>query len=132
MNILYCAYVREKKFIAAIHGYLPNSLKYEVIHNVDSFDCLKGKTAVIIVGKYINIFRNKDNYFEFLNEVKQREIPIAAIIGELETLPDRNKGLDKVIMRGRGKKSLKTIASELKEFFNIRDGLVWSTKKPPK
>jgi hypothetical protein len=122
MNIQYLAYMREERFIRSVHLYLPAAYVYDVKNEVNApFDFLKGKDAVVIVGTWGNIFRHdRDYYLSFLMAVKQGRLPLAAIIGELETLPKGNKHIDKVITRERGKKTIEQIARELHDFLPSR------------
>ena len=115
MNILYCGYIREQRFIGGIHHYL--DYDYRLIQEVkEPFSCLDNINALVFVGKQKNIFREHQEYYDFLYAARNKKIPVIAILEEDVTLPGSNRDIDKVIERSREKKTLEDIAYELRKF----------------
>jgi hypothetical protein len=120
MDILYLADEDEKRFIAAIHRYLPDSYEYEIVHKVDEFLNLQDRRGIVIVGGWRGIFLNDpNNYLKFVNVVKEKKIPLAVIIEKDQELPQNNNGI-KVIERERGRRSLWDLVKKLGKHLKIR------------
>ena len=114
MKILYIGQESRHGFMDAIAmsvNVRSEGASHDTNHQVRMpFEYPQAIQGVVLVGNQNYIFQSQEYYFNFLQETQNREIRIAAILDRGSALPERNKGIGKIIETARGERTIASIA----------------------